>query len=215
MKSSKLTEILMDGNIVIPIYILKNYRELKLNSDEFIFMMYLYNNGNEFAFNPDKISDDMGIDISKVMELVSNLSDKDMINIVLLDGFYNKLKMQIINEVSDEKKEEVNNSTIYEVIEKEFGRTLSPIEYEIIKAWTESKFSDELIKEAVKEAVFNGVSNLKYIDKILFEWGKKGFTTVKDVVENRKKRKSSTMNSKDNDDNIDMDIVDWNWFDDE
>lgn len=228
MKSSKLTEILMDGNIVIPIYILKNYRELKLNSDEFIFMMYLYNNGNEFAFNPDKISDDMGIDISKVMELVSNLSDKDMIkvdvkknekgfmeDIVLLDGFYNKLKMQIINEVSDEKKEEVNNSTIYEVIEKEFGRTLSPIEYEIIKAWTESKFSDELIKEAVKEAVFNGVSNLKYIDKILFEWGKKGFTTVEDVEENRKKRKSSTMNSKDNDDNIDMDIVDWNWFDDE
>ena len=52
------------------------------------------------------------------------------------------------------------------------------------------------------------------IDKILFEWGKKGITTVKDVEENRKKRKSS-MNSKEKDDDIDMDIVDWNWFDDE
>ena len=169
----------------------------------------------------------MGIDVSKVMELISSLSDKDMIkvdvkknekgfmeDIVLLDGFYNKLKIQIVNEVSEEKENEVIDSTIYEVIEKEFGRTLSPIEYEIIKAWTESKFSDELIKEAVKEAVFNGVSNLKYIDKILFEWGKKGITTVKDVEENRKRRKSS-LNSKDNDDNIDLDIVDWNWFDDE
>jgi DNA replication protein len=155
------------------------------------------------------------------MELISNLSDKDLIkvdvkknekgfmeDIVLLDGFYNKLKMLIINEVSEEKEAEVNSSSIYEVIEKEFGRTLSPIEYEIIKAWTESNFSDEIIKEAVKEAVFNGVSNLKYIDKILSEWGKKGITTVKDVEENRKKRKSS-MNSKEKDDDIDMDIVDW------
>ena len=227
MKISKITEILMDGNIVIPIYFLKNYRKLQLNSDEFIFMMYLYNNGNEFTFDPSKISNDIGIDISKVMELISNLSDKDLIkvdvkknekgfmeDIVLLDGFYNKLKMLIINEVSEEKEAEVNSSSIYEVIEKEFGRTLSPIEYEIIKAWTESNFSDEIIKEAVKEAVFNGVSNLKYIDKILFEWGKKGITTVKDVEENRKKRKSS-MNSKEKDDDIDMDIVDWNWFDDE
>ena len=227
MKSSKITEILMDGNIVIPIYFLKNYRKLQLNSDEFIFMMYLYNNGNEFTFDPSKISNDIGIDISKVMELISNLSDKDLIkvdvkknekgfmeDIVLLDGFYNKLKMLIINEVSEEKEAEVNSSSIYEVIEKEFGRSLSPIEYEIIKAWTESNFSDEIIKEAVKEAVFNGVSNLKYIDKILFEWGKKGITTVKDVEENRKKRKSS-MNSKEKDDDIDMDIVDWNWFDDE
>ena len=227
MKSAKITEILMDGNIVIPVYFLKNFRKLKLDTDEFLFMMYLYNNGNEFTFDPAKISNDIGIDISKVLELISNLSDKDMVrvevkenekgfmeDIVSLDGFYNKLKIQIINEVSEEKEKEVNDSTIYEVIEKEFGRTLSPIEYEIIKAWTESEFSADLIKEAVKEAVFNGVSNLKYIDKILFEWGKKGITTVNDVEENRKKRKSS-INNKDNDDNIDLDIVDWNWFDDE
>lgn len=227
MKSSKITEILMDGNIVIPVYFLKNYKKLKLDSLEFLFMMYLYNKGNGFTFDPDRISNDMGIDTSRVMELISSLSDKDMIkvdvkknekgfmeDIVLLYGFYNKLKIQIVNEVSEEKENEVIDSTIYEVIEKEFGRTLSPIEYEIIKAWTESKFSDELIKEAVKEAVFNGVSNLKYIDKILFEWGKKGITTVKDVEENRKKRKAS-MDNKDNDDNIDLDIVDWNWFDDE
>ena len=189
MKSAKITEILMDGNIVIPVYFLKNFRKLKLDTDEFLFMMYLYNNGNEFTFDPAKISNDIGIDISKVLELISNLSDKDMVrvevkenekgfmeDIVSLDGFYNKLKIQIINEVSEEKEKEVNDSTIYEVIEKEFGRTLSPIEYEIIKAWTESEFSDDLIKEAVKEAVFNGVSNLKYIDKILFEWGKKGIS---------------------------------------
>ena len=44
-------------------------------------MMYLYNNGNEFTFDPSKISNDIGIDISKVMELISNLSDKDLIKV--------------------------------------------------------------------------------------------------------------------------------------
>ena len=74
--------------------------------------------------------------------------------------------------------------------------------------------SEEIITEAVREATFNGVSNLRYIDKILFEWNKKGITTAKDVDDNRKKR-NNFQNNKTEDADIDMDIVDWNWFDDE
>ena len=70
--------------------------------------------------------------------------------------------------------------------------------------------SEDLIKEALKEAVFNGVFNLRYIDKILYKWGKDGIKTVKDVEERRTKH-----NSKKDDSEIDMDIVDWNWFDEE
>ena len=40
--------------------------------------------------------------------------------------------------------------------------------------------------DSVKEAVFNGVSNLRYIDKILYEWGKAGIKNVNDVEEMRK-----------------------------
>ena len=71
--------------------------------------------------------------------------------------------------------------------------------------------SEELIKEAIKEATFNGVSNLRYIDKILYEWGKAGIKTVQDVESNRKKRNVS----KEKDNDIDLDIVEWNWFDEE
>lgn len=225
MKSSKLIEIFRDGNIVIPVYFLKNYKKFDINSDEFLFLMYLYNNGNDFSFNPDKISDDLGYDIATIMTLINDLSDKNLLkvdvkknekgfmeDVVSLDGFFNKLKMTVVSEVNESNNN--NDSTIFEMIEKEFGRTLSPIEFEIIKAWTESNFSDEIIKEAIKEAVFNGVPNLKYIDKILFEWNKKGITTAKDVDDNRKKR-NNFQNNKTEDADIDMDIVDWNWFDDE
>ena len=72
--------------------------------------------------------------------------------------------------------------------------------------------SEDLIKEDIKEATLNNVSNLRYIDKILYEWGKAGIKTVDDVLNNKKKR--NEMRNQQADD-IDMDIVDWNWFDED
>ena len=105
----------------------------------------------------------------------------------------------------DETQEEEDN-TIFELIEKEFGRVLSPIEYEIIKAWHESHISDELIKEALKEAVFNGVNNLRYIDKILYEWQKKGIKNTEDVEKNRKAHKQKEEK---------VEVFEYNWLEDE
>ncbi len=228
MKSSKLIEIFEDGNLVIPMYLLKNYKKLKLELDEFIFLMYLYNQGNHFLFNPNLFAEQVNLDLSDIMELTNSLTDKGFISVdvskndkgimedvVALDDFYQKLKLIVIEDINIDESRKKDESTIYEVIEKEFGRTLSSIEYEIIRAWLEHNYSEELIKEALKEAVLNGVSNLKYIDKILFEWSKKGIKTINDVEENRKKHRNLNSSNKDINDNIDMDIVDWNWFDDE
>lgn len=222
MKNSKLIEIFKNGNIVIPIYLLKNIDKLKLELNEFIFLMYLYNLGNKFLFDPNKFSDDLNIELTDVMNYISILTDKGFIRVevlknekglmeevVLLENFYSKLALITMDEVNNQKQEV--DSNIFEVIEQEFGRTLSPIEYEIIKAWLENNMSEELIKEAIKEATFSGVSNLRYIDKILYEWGKLGIKTVKDVEENRKKRN----NQKDKESDIDLEIVDWNWFDED
>lgn len=221
MKAHQLINIFKDGNMVIPIYFLKHYKEFKLEINEFIFLMYLYNLGNKFLFNPSKFSFDLNMDLADVMNYISILTDKKFIRVevlknekglmeevVILDDFYNKLSLLVMDNVNDKK---IEDSNIFEVIEKEFGRTLSPIEYEIIKAWLENNMSEELIKEAIKEATFNGVSNLRYIDKILYEWGKLGIKNVKDVEENRKKRAKK----RDIDEDIDMDIVDWNWFDED
>ena len=120
------------------------------------------------------------------VEVVEN--DKGyMEEFVSLDNFYNKLKLFMVDDINSNETKKINDSTIYETIEKEFGRTLSSIEYEIIRGWLEHNYSEEIIKEALKEAVLNGVSNLKYMDKILYEWGKKGIKSVEDVEKNRKK----------------------------
>ena len=223
MKSSKLIDIFKDGNIVIPIYILKNYKSLNITSDEFIFMMYLYNLGNKFLFDPSKFSNELNIDIKDVMNYISVLTDKKLIKVevlkndkgvmeevVIIYNFYQKLAYFTIDKVNNDDN---SDSNIFEIIEKEFGRTLSSMEVEIIKAWLNSNISEDLIKEALKEAVFNGVSNLRYIDKILYEWGKDGINTVEDV-EKRRKNRNKDKNKKSDDTDI-SDIVDWNWFDEE
>ncbi len=223
MKSSKLIEIFKQGNMVIPIYFLQHYKEFKLTMEEFIFLMYLYNLGNKFLFDPERFSRDLNIEMMEVMEYIGLLTDKHFIRVevlknekglmeevVILDEFYNRLSLIAIDEVNSTSNSD--NSNIFEIIEKEFGRTLSPIEYEIIKAWLDGGFSEELIKEAIKEATLNNVSNLRYIDKILFEWGKAGIKTAADVEKNKKKRNESRNKQ---DENIDLDIIDYNWFDDD
>ncbi len=222
MKGAKLIDIFKQGHLVIPLFLLQHYKDLSLKIDEFVFLMYLYNSGNKFLFDPAKFSADLGIELSDVMNYVDILNDKKLIQVevlkndkgimeevILLDGFYSKLSLITMEEVNSVSKND--GVQIFELIEKEFGRTLSPIEFEIIKAWLDNDFSEALIKEAVKEATFNGVSNLRYIDKILYEWSKNGIKTPDDVENNRKKRKSI----KENTDNVDMEIVDWNWFDDD
>ena len=221
LKNSKLIEIFKNGNMVIPLYLLKNYQKFNLEMKEFIFLMYLYNLGDKFIFNVNKFSEDLGITSNDALSYIGTLTEKGFIKVdvvkndkglieevILLDDFYNKLSLMTIDDVVSEPKED---SDIFDIIEKEFGRTLSPIEYEIIKAWLENNIDKTLIKEAIKEATMNGVSNLRYIDKILYEWGKLGLKSVEDVEKNRKKR----LTAKEQVQDVDMDIVDWNWFDED
>ncbi len=225
MKSSKLIEMYKDGNIIIPIYIFKKYKELNINLNEFIFLMYLCGKGNKIVFDPARFSNELNISLEEVMESVSNLSDKNLLKVdvikndkqimdevIDLDDFYSKLSLVTMDDMNNTKEDD--NSNVFETIEKEFGRTLSPMEYEIIKAWIENGISDELITEALKEATFNGVSNLRYIDKILYEWGKDGVKTKADVEKRQLKRSKKIQKEEENKD-LDLEIMDWDWFDDE
>lgn len=222
MKGTNLVSVLKQGHLVIPLFILQSFKKFNLKMEEFIFLMYLYNLGNNTVFNPGKFASDLNIEVIDIMNYIGILTEKKIIKVevvkndnglmeevILLDDFYNKLSLITMEDVNKVSKSD--NSNIFEIIEKEFGRTLSPIEYEIIKAWLDGDMSEDLIKEAIKEATFNGVSNLRYIDKILYEWGKAGFKTVNDVENNRKKRNKI----KEAESEVDLEIVDWNWFDED
>lgn len=64
---------------------------------------------------------------------------------------------------------------VCEILEKEFGRTITPLELEKIKTWD---YPLEIIKLAIAESVTNGVFYIKYIDKIIFNWKKANVRTL-------------------------------------
>ena len=91
------------------------------------------------------------------------------------------------------------------VTAEEAREKLSDIKTELKSIDQQLKDNEELIKEALKEATYNGVSNLRYIDKIIYEWTKKGFKTVEDVINNRMKR--------DNKEKKEEFFFEYNWLD--
>ena len=192
--------------------ILCNYKKLDITDSEFIILIYLINQDSNI-YNPKKISNDLGLKLNEVLELINNLSEKKFLEIRLekkdkirneiidLNMFYEKIVLSL------ENQEEDVDTNVFSLFEKEFGRTLSPMEYEIIKGWFDSGYSEELVLLALKEATYNGVSNLRYIDKIIYEWGKKGIKNKEDIEKNRKQFKSNTKRN--------TELFDYDWLNDE
>lgn len=218
MKNKILVDVVKSKNLVIPLYLYRLREKLDLTYEEFIVVMYLYNSSNPLLFDINKISDDLGMDTTSLMNLIDTLSGKNIIDFKVipnekkvmeeylsLDNFYERISLLLM----DENNQEEDDKNIFSMIEQEFGRTLSPMEYEIVKAWLEGNIKEEIIACALKEATMNGVSNLRYIDKILYEWEKKGLDTkekVENYLSNYKKKQEKNEKK--------VDIYDWDeWLD--
>lgn len=108
-----------------------------------------------------------------------------------------KLKDPVIAINSAPAREENN---LFVVIEKEFGRPLSPVEIEQINKWqNDESLSCELIQEALRRAVLGGHFSFRYIDRILLAWAKKNVRTLQDVVrddEQYKQRQGTKANTR-------------------
>lgn len=209
--NSKVIDLLKSKNYVVSDFLIKNYKVWNLDVDEFIILIYLMNSSN-LVCDYKLISSELGMDLEVVMNKINELSIKKLLEIkvlknssnkleeqISLDLLYNKVFMQIID-----VKEEEDKSNIYSVFERELGRTLSPIEYELINGWLECNYKEDIILAALKEAVFNGVNNFRYIDRILFEWNKKGIDTVDKISKYKKEFRKDT----------NVEVPDYDWLND-
>lgn len=80
------------------------------------------------------------------------------------------------------EEDDQGSRELFTVFEKEFGRPLSPIEFEQINQWVD-EHTGLLVREALKRAVLLGKFNFKYIDSILLEWKKNNIQTIQAVRE--------------------------------
>ena len=190
----KLINVLKTRMIYYPLYLYRYRIELDLSDSNFIFLTYLMNFGDKFSFDLERFSKDLNIEPEEVFERIESLRKSKFIEIstiekekklkeeeITLLPLYKKISDIIISE--EDYKE--NEEELLTDIEKSFGRTLSPIEVDFIMNWNKKGYSNEIILSAIKETILNGANNLKYADKILFEWNKKGIKTVEDVEKDK------------------------------
>ena len=199
MPTEILNKVIKEKTYNVPSFILKNYEKLNLTAEEVLVLIVLYNHYGKISYDINKLLEEINLEKYKLMQLISSLEEKKIISIDLITNSkglkeeYISLELlydKIVNIYLDVKEETNESADIYSAFEKELGRTLSPMEYEIIKGWVMDKFSDELIILALKEAVYNGVNNLRYIDKVLYGWRKKNIKNKQDIIKDKEKFKN-------------------------
>ena len=156
--------------------VLKNVSKLDISLNDFLLLLYFINVNH--SLDLENIKEIIGLNEENILNSYSSLISKGLIEIIVskengrvnetisLDMFYDKL-------VLNSPKEEVKQTDIYTKFENEFGRSISPMEYETINNWLSNGVSEEMITSALREAVISNACNLRYIDKIIYEWTKK------------------------------------------
>ncbi len=123
------------------------------------------------GINPMMIADYCFYSHSRIDEIMVSLVDKKLLGrnkgMLELKPLYDKL----LNHSHKQKEEEVDLISIFE---NAFGRCFSAVELNILNSFKSCGYDDEMILDALNEAVKAGVFNFRYIEKILLNWSKYG-----------------------------------------
>lgn len=211
-----IVKLYQKQNFVIGEDILKTIKKNNLTLDEALLIIYFCGNNNHPILDIDEISQKFGMEELSIMQAFANITNKNLINIKMVKNKDGKVEELIdltkfyesIAYDMSEKDKKDSSTSIFNAFEQEFARPLSSVEFELINNWLDKGIKEELIRLALKEAIFNGSFTLRYIDAILNEWVKKGFKTEKEVDLYLKKRKAPRIRK-------DEDFFDYNWLEDD
>lgn len=169
--------------------LIENYKKLKLTEAELatLFIIdHFIEQGNPMI-TADLLSLKMTMPVKEIDKVLANLLRKKMIDYIednkkvvttlepLKKLLYREFEISLNNENLLRKKEkyeeDINN--IYKKFQDYLGRNLSPIEFSRIKEWLTFGYSEEIILDALKEAISKNKKSLRSVDKILLNWSKR------------------------------------------
>ena len=105
-------------------------------------------------------------------------------------------------------------TNIYDFIEKNYGRTISPLEIEKIDYWLLS-FDEEIIKYAIEISVFNNKKTFNYVEGILRNWKSTGYKTLQEIKDNdNKTNKNNNSLTEEELQNL-SEIFEYDWLNDD
>lgn len=194
-------DIINAGITSINNLIILHLQDLEMSSDEFLLYCNLKMFQEQQVFFPStqQLMTNTGFSEGQIYQLVQSMIQKHFIKIDSqtvkgqkyqdyydLSPIYQVLLGDQLNSRTSANLNDIQ--TLFQKIEVEFGRPLSPIEQQTIQAWiVDDHYSVPLIMLALKEAVLNQAYSLKYMDRILLNWEKNNIKTP-EQLQNYNKR---------------------------
>ena len=195
------------GNLVLPNDLLFHFHKIFDNSDDFLVwqFFYLQNTTSLEEISPVQIAESIGKSVAEVNRSMSNLTEKGLLQYktIALNGEIEAVfdalpaleRLDEIVENHSSVAQAISQNVLKDLVEtfqQELGRLLTPFEIEdLTKTIQDDKTSPELVTAALREAVFNGKANWKYIQAILRNWRREGITTVAQVEAKREEREAT------------------------
>jgi DNA replication protein len=195
------------GNLVLPSALLFHYKDIFKRADDFLIWQFIYlqNTTKMDDLAPSQIASALNKTVAEVNRSISDLTAQGLLDMKTIELgseieviFDASPVLALLDKLVSEpkqvpEKQDVNPvKELVEDFEHELGRMLSPFELEDLqKTIREDKTDPDLVRAALREAVFNGKTNWNYINAILRNWRREGITTMRQVEERRKEHEDS------------------------
>jgi DNA replication protein len=187
-EQAQFRQVMVEGSVVVPFSLLKNYKQLGLHDEDVLVLLQLmaYADKEQNGFPTfDELAHRMTMKPNAISKVVQRLMKSGWLaiehqqdertqmttegyNLSLIIDRLAQVPMQPVGEAIEKLQPKRN---LYRLFETEFARPLSPMECEMIESWeTQDHYPYELIVHALKEAVFAGKLHFRYIDRILLDW---------------------------------------------
>lgn len=170
----KLDDVLKSPILSFNSYFLKYIKDYKFTLNEFLLLIYFLNYDNT-SLNLDDICSKLNLDKKEVLDSYSFLIEKKVIEIntvkngnyleeiVSLKPFFRSVFANNTMNV----EESINS--IKNAFEESLNVKCTEEDIVIIDAWMKSGVTFDQIMSAIADAKYNGVCNIRYVDKLLFE----------------------------------------------
>ena len=195
------------GNLVLPNALLFHYKDIFKRADGFLIWQFIYlqNTTKMDDLAHSQIASALNKTVADVNRSISDLTAQGLLDMKTIElgseievVFDASPVLALLDKLVSEpkqvpEKQDVNPvKELVEEFERELGRMLSPFELEDLqKTIREDKTDPDLVRAALREAVFNGKTNWNYINAILRNWRREGITTMRQVEERRKEYENS------------------------
>lgn len=193
---------LASGQTVIHNSLLHHYATIGLDETELIFIIQMQSYLDQSVFFPNmaEIANRMGRREADIFSILHSLIQKNIISIStekddqgkVVDRYsllplYKKFQ-ELLSRKKGQFEEKQQSINLLEIFQQEFGRLLTPIEMQTIGEWLDrDHYSQDIILEALREAVLNQKYSLKYIDRILLSWDKKNIRSSSQAKQETKR----------------------------